>query len=83
MIKEKDYLKAKQIVREYEKQLNISDDMLSIGDKIFRHTITGIATGVVEDINETSILTSLQYNNAVNTIESCRWHDKRMFRKLY
>ncbi len=25
MIKEKDYLKAKQIVQEYEKQLNISD----------------------------------------------------------
>ncbi len=83
MIKEEDYLKAKQIVQEYEKQLNIFGVMFSIGDKIFKHTATGFATGVVEDINETSIYTSLHYNNATNTIESCRWHDKRMFRKLY
>lgn len=30
MITEQDYLKAKQIVQEYEKQLNISDVMLSL-----------------------------------------------------
>jgi hypothetical protein len=30
MIKEEDYLKAKQIVQEYEKQLNISDVRRSI-----------------------------------------------------
>ena len=30
MIKEEDYLKAKQIVQEYEKQLNISDVICSL-----------------------------------------------------
>ena len=33
MIKEEDYLKAKQIVQEYEKQLNISDVMCELNGK--------------------------------------------------
>ena len=33
MIKEEDYLKAKQIVQEYEKQLNISDVICSLDCK--------------------------------------------------
>ena len=33
MIKEEDYLKAKQIVQEYEKQLNISDVIYSLDCK--------------------------------------------------
>ena len=32
MIKEEDYLKAKQIVQEYEKQLNISDVISRLSD---------------------------------------------------
>jgi hypothetical protein len=33
MIKEEEYLKAKQIVQEYEKQLNISDVMCKLNYK--------------------------------------------------
>lgn len=32
MIKKEDYLKAKQIVQEYEKQLNISDVIIQVCD---------------------------------------------------
>jgi hypothetical protein len=48
MIKEKDYLKAKQIVQEYEKQLNISD----VSDSVFtikdlkKAFIKGVICGV-------------------------------------
>ncbi len=35
MIKEEEYLKAKWVVQEYEKQLNISDVMFRSGDKYY------------------------------------------------
>lgn len=52
MIKEADYLKAKQIVQEYEKQLNISDVMFSVGDTLYREHIEEI---IVDEVTEDHI----------------------------
>lgn len=49
MITEIDYLKAKQTVQDYEKQLNISDDIFSAGDTLYRENIEEI---VVDEVTE-------------------------------
>lgn len=49
MIREDEYLKAKQIVQEYEKQLNISDVMFSVGDVLYRENIEEIT---VDEVTE-------------------------------
>ena len=56
MITEEDYLKAKQIVQEYEKQLNISDVMFSIGDRVYRENVLGREIGVIEKIKDDKMI---------------------------
>ena len=60
MIEKEDYLKAKQIVQEYEKQLNISDVSCS---SISREDINKQAYLVMSNINATKIMTNISDSN--------------------
>ena len=60
MIEKEDYLKAKQIVQEYEKQLNISDVS---GSSISREDINKQAYLVMSNINATKIMTNISDSN--------------------
>jgi hypothetical protein len=64
MIKEEEYLKAKQIVQEYEKQLNISDviqqseqicDLFISDDSILNHEFICKKCGMTEWVHKSHI----------------------------